>query len=116
MMRRFWLPLVAVCFPALAQAATWQKCDLTIRVFDYKWDQIHAEVLRVKAKPNTECPAEGDWIAFTPNTRDWQAQLPRKQWPRIGQRWQIRYQYLDGICKNDGNSQPCRIKNYPVLK
>ena len=115
-MWRVWMLLIVASIPYSAQAATWQKCDLTIRVFDHKFGQIHAEVLRVKAKPNTDCPAEGDLIAFTPNTRDWQSELPRKQWPRIGQQWKVRYQYLDGICKNDGNPQPCRIKNYPVFR
>ncbi len=118
-MRHVGLLLVAAVVPCWAHAATWHKCDLTLRVFDHKFGQIHAEVLHVKRvteKPETECPAEGDYIAFRPSTRDWQAELPRKQWPRIGQQWKIRYQYLDGICKNDGDSQPCRIKNYPVLK
>ncbi len=115
-MRRIALLLAAMSIPYGVQAATWQKCDLTIRVLDHKFGQVHAEVLRVRSKPKIECPAEGDLITFTPNTRDWQAELPRKQWPRIGQQWKIRYQYLDGICKNDGNSQPCRIKNYPVLR
>ena len=108
--------LLAACIPSWVQAATWEKCDLTLRVFDDKLGQIHAEVLRVKAQPNTDCPAKGDFVAFRPETRDWQTELPRKQWPRIGQQWKVRYQYLDGMCKNDGNDAPCRIEHYPVLR
>ena len=47
-MRRVGLLLVAAIAPCWAQAATWQKCDLTLHVFDHKFGQIHAEVLHVK--------------------------------------------------------------------
>ncbi len=115
-MWRIWALLAVACVPCCAHAETWQKCDLTVQVLDKKFRQIHAEVLAVKAKSQVECPAVADFIAFTPNTKDWQAELPRKQWPRIGQKWAVRYQYIDGHCKNDGDERSCRIKVYPKIK
>ena len=72
----------------------------------------------VKARPKSvsvECPAQGSLLTFTPETPDYQATLPRRQWPRKGQSLQVDYRYLDGVCKGDGNSYACRIKHYPVV-
>ena len=114
MMRVFVLLMVA-SVPVWAHAGVWQKCDLSLRVLEKTQNQIHAKVLAVKAQKNVECPVVGDDIVFTPNSKDWQSELPHKRWPRVGQKWTVRYQYLDGYCKHDGNDGPCRIKVYPKL-
>ena len=40
--------------------------------------------------------------------------LPRSAWPAMGRTVRMRYQYLDGTCKNDGTPKPCRIEHYPL--
>ncbi|MGL4768556.1 MAG: hypothetical protein ACRCV6_10845 [Formosimonas sp.] len=112
-MMRWLCATVLVLCAGSAHAGAWQKCDLTVRVLDEKWGQLHAEVLAVKAKPQVICPAVADFIAFTPETADYQSVLPRRYWPTIGQKWRVRYQYLDGFCYS---GKACTIKHYPVLK
>ena len=79
--------------------------------------QLQAEILNVSAKTATViCPEQGTTLMFMPETSDYQALLPRRSWPKKGQVVGIDYRYLDGICKGDGNSHPCRIKHYSVPK
>ena len=113
-MKRYFWPLLLALVPGLAQAGAWQKCDLTVQVVGKENQKIQAKVTQVKAKLGLECPIVDSLIAFTPETKDWQNTLPKKQWPRVGQTWKVRYQYLDGICKNDGHEKACRIEHYPV--
>lgn len=76
---------------------------------------LKARVKSVQAQPYTaQCPAEEDVIDFTPESADYQAQIARRLWPKLGQFVRMRYLYLDGVCKGDGNSRPCRIKHYPI--
>lgn len=58
---------------------------------------------------------EGTILTFTPETRDYQNDLPRRQWPKKGQSVRVDYRYLDGMCKGDGHSHACRIKHYPMV-
>lgn len=101
-----------------AQADTWQQCFLDLRiaqVIKQPYPELQAEVLKVTPKPATaECPAVGELITFVPETADYQSPLVRRHWPKKGQPMKIRYQYLDGMCKGDGNDYACRIKHYPV--
>jgi hypothetical protein len=77
--------------------------------------QLQARVLKVTPASSTvECPEVGATVVFTPEKVDYQAPLPRRQWPRKGQSVQVNYRYLDGICKGDGNEHACRIKHYPM--
>ena len=101
------------------QASTWQICHLELRIVEVlrqPYPQLQAQILKVRPKSaSVECPAQGSSLTFTPETPDYQATLPRRQWPRKGQSLQVDYRYLDGICKGDGNSYACRIKHYPVV-
>ncbi|XJV35681.1 hypothetical protein AB3464_16045 [Pseudomonas asplenii] len=111
------LALSVLCIPA--QAATWQICRLDLRVTEVvkqPYPQLQAQVLKASPQSTTvECPEVGSSITFTPETPDYQTTLPRKRWPAKGQSVQVDYRYLDGMCKGDGNSHPCRIKHYPVV-
>lgn len=110
------LALGVVCEPA--HASTWQICSLELRITEVlkqPFAQLQAQVLKATpASTSVECPEVGTTLTFTPETADYQSPLPRRQWPRKGQSVQIKYRYLDGICKGDGNDYPCRIKHYPM--
>ncbi|WP_434568674.1 hypothetical protein [Pseudomonas sp. Z3-8] len=113
----FALALAAFCAPA--QAATWQICDIQLHVTEVvkrPTPKLQAQVLKARpASPSVECPEEGAVISFIPETADDQATLPRRKWPGKGQAIRIKYRYLDGICKGDGNDYPCRIEHYPFV-
>ncbi|WLH48645.1 hypothetical protein [Pseudomonas beijingensis] len=101
------------------QASTWQICQMELRIVEVlkqPYPQLQAQVMKVRPKTSSvECPAQGSLLTFTPETPDYQATLPRRQWPGKGQSVQVDYRYLDGVCKGDGNSYACRIKHYPVV-
>jgi hypothetical protein len=99
-----------------ACAATWQICHLDVRVAPYQNgpQMLAARVLAVRSKPGVTCPAAGETIVFSPESTDYQSMLPRSAWPAVGSTVRMRYQYLDGTCKNDGNPKPCRIEHYPL--
>ncbi|WP_434563831.1 hypothetical protein [Pseudomonas sp. Z4-20] len=111
----FVLTLAALGAPV--QAATWQICDLELKVTEVvkrPTPELQVQVLKARpASPGVECPEEGAVLGFVPETADYQATLPRRQWPAKGQTVRIKYRYLDGICKGDGNDYPCRIEHYP---
>jgi hypothetical protein len=73
----------------------------------------------VQAAPAVkDCPAKGATLVFAPETADYQSMIPHKNWPKPGATINMRYQYLDGMCKGDlgpASAHPCRIKHYPVL-
>ncbi|MDO7895901.1 hypothetical protein [Pseudomonas citrulli] len=100
-----------------AQAGTWQICRLELHIVEVlknPYPQLQARVTKASpASATVECPPPGSTIRFIPETTDYQATLPRRQWPAKGQSMRIDYRYLDGICKGDGNSHACRIKHYP---
>lgn len=100
------------------QASTWQICRMEVRIVEVlkqPYPQLQGLILKVSpASPTVECPTEGSTLTFIPETTDYQATLPRRQWPRKGQSAQVNYRYLDGICKGDGNEHACRIKHYPL--
>ncbi|SEK44231.1 hypothetical protein SAMN05428989_0127 [Pseudoxanthomonas sp. GM95] len=99
-------------------AATWQICRLHVQIQairEQPTPMLKARVLQVNAGPAvTECPAVGQVIDFIPESADYQSTLPRNRWPKPGQQVRMRYQYLDGTCKNDGDPKACRIRHYPV--
>ncbi|AXA53384.1 hypothetical protein ACNT2N_21435 [Pseudomonas thivervalensis] len=101
------------------QASTWQICHMELRIVEVlkrPYPQLQAQVMKVRPKSaSVECPQQGALLTFTPETPDYQATLPRRQWPGKGQSVQVDYRYLDGMCKGDGNSYACRIKHYPVV-
>ncbi|MCJ8176217.1 hypothetical protein MRS45_08905 [Pseudomonas viridiflava] len=111
------LPLFLLCEPV--QASTWQICRMELRITDVlkkPYPTLQALVLKVRTtSPAVECPMEGTILTFTPETRDYQNDLPRRQWPKKGQSVRVDYRYLDGMCKGDGQSHECRIKHYPVV-
>ncbi|MBD0684166.1 MULTISPECIES: hypothetical protein [unclassified Pseudomonas] len=118
-MRRALLALTLLIMCAPVHAATWQICRLELRIVEVlkqPYPQLQAQVLKVSRKsPAIECPEEGTSLTFTPETPDYQATLPRRQWPGKGQSVRVDYRYLDGICKGDGNNYACRIRHYPVV-
>ncbi|QIB08360.1 hypothetical protein GZ982_27755 [Pseudomonas fluorescens] len=116
------LGLLALTLPFLCepvQASTWQICHMELRIVEVlkqPYPQLQAQIVKVTPKSSSvECPVQGSSLTFTPETPDYQATLPRRQWPTKGQSVQVDYRYLDGICKGDGHSHPCRIKHYPVV-
>ncbi|MHA6788613.1 hypothetical protein ACWA6H_13140 [Pseudomonas bijieensis] len=116
------LGLLALTLPFLCapvQASTWQICHMELRIVEVlkqPYPQLQAQIVKVTPKSSSvECPVQGSSLTFTPETPDYQATLPRRQWPAKGQSVQVDYRYLDGICKGDGHSHPCRIKHYPVV-
>lgn len=100
-----------------AHAGTWQICDMTVKVNAHLANsrEIQATVLKVKAKPEVECPKLGETISFRPERADYQTELAKKHWPKVGRTIRMRYQYLDGVCMGDGNEHQCRIKHHPML-
>jgi len=113
----FFLPLFLLCEPV--QASTWQICRMELRITDVlkkPYPTLQAQILKARpTSPAVECPMEGTILTFTPETRDYQNDLPRRQWPKKGQSVRVDYRYLDGMCKGDGHSHACRIKHYPVV-
>jgi len=111
------LTLCVLCEPV--QASAWQICGMALRITDVLKQpaaQLQATVLKVTPASSTvECPEVGATVVFTPETTDYQAPLPRRQWPRKGQSVQVNYRYLDGVCKGDGNEYACRIQHYPLV-
>ncbi|WP_077506470.1 hypothetical protein [Pseudomonas sp. A25(2017)] len=116
------LGLLALTLPFLCepvQASTWQICHMELRIVEVlkqPYPQLQAQIVKARPKSaSVECPAQGSSLTFTPETPDYQATLPRRQWPRKGQSVRVDYRYLDGVCKGDGNSYACRIKHYSVV-
>lgn len=113
----FFLPLFLLCEPV--QASTWQICRMELRITDVlkkPYPTLQAQILKARpTSPTVECPMEGTSLTFTPETKDYQNDLPRRQWPKKGQSVHVDYRYLDGMCKGDGHSHACRIKHYPVV-
>lgn len=112
----FTVMLSLLCQPVLA--SSWQICRLQLRITDVvtnPFPQLQAEILKVSAKAaSVVCPEQGTTLMFTPETSDYQTVIPRRSWPKKGQVVRIDYRYLDGICKGDGNSHPCRIQHYSL--
>jgi len=110
------LSLPLLCEPA--QASTWQICHMELRIIEVQkrpYPQLQAQVLKASPKSSTvECPTVGTTLSFIPETADYQATLPRRQWPGKGKSVKVDYRYLDGICKGDVKDYACRIKHYPV--
>ncbi|EPJ97352.1 MULTISPECIES: hypothetical protein [Pseudomonas] len=116
------LGLLALTLPFLCepvQASTWQICHMELRIVEVlkqPYPQLQAQIVKARPKSaSVECPAQGSSLTFTPETPDYQATLPRRQWPGKGQSVRVDYRYLDGVCKGDGNSYACRIKHYSVV-
>lgn len=99
-------------------AANWQVCRMEVEIIKtmtQPYPGLKGRVQSVTTQAaSTECPIRGEVIDFAPESADYQSMIPRTHWPKPGQRVRMRYQYLDGLCKNDGNSTPCRIRHYPV--
>ncbi|AMC34275.1 hypothetical protein [Janthinobacterium sp. B9-8] len=111
----FLILLLSPLITCTAHAASWQICDLEVHVNSHKKAdrQMDVSVLKRLDKSAAECPTIGEQIIFRPETADFQSELPKKYWPKSGAFIKMRYQYLDGICKDRG---PCRIKHYPLLR
>lgn len=82
------LALAVLCEPV--QASTWQMCRMDVRVTEvlkHPYPQLQAQILKATpASTSVECPEVGTTITFTPETTDYQATLPRRQWPKKGSR------------------------------
>jgi hypothetical protein len=106
------LLLAAACTPAMA--GQWQVCDLGVKVRDKQTSsqQLQTRVVSAHGQGGAECPQPGAALSFRPETPDYQAEVPRRQWPGPGRTATVRYRYLDGQCKDRG---PCRIQHYSLL-
>lgn len=113
--------LVMLVFGSVANAATghnWQICDLTVKVLKVNDRQrtLRVAVQRLEHRSaRAQCPAPGAVMEFMPETMDYQKELPRPLWPRLGEAAALQYRYLDGICHNDGHDGPCRVKHYAMM-
>lgn len=107
----------ALLIATLGYAGPWMTCNLEARVMgtaEKPFPGIRVRIISVyPQRDNVECPSPDDILTFRPERADYQAMLPRRKWPRTGSVVKLRYLYLDGICKNDGNDRPCRIEHYP---
>ena len=114
-MRSVWLTLLLAVAPVVAQAANWTVCDLTIQTRAREAKGIRAVIVGVRMTNPLTCPQVGAELGFAPETPDYQQVLPRRQWPKPGQRSQLRYRELAGWCKNDGAQGACTIRHYSML-
>lgn len=107
--------MVAACS---GHAAQWKICRIDAKAtgtVSRPYPKLQATVLRVASmQADAECPKVGDALTFIPDTADYQASVPRKRWPKAGSVFAMRYQYIDGECKNDGHPKPCRVEHYPL--
>lgn len=106
--------MLAAATTAPASAANWEICDYRVQVLEHV---AHSRTMFVKvlsAQPlrKAECSPAGTMKGFRPATRDYQGELPRRQWPKPGSTVTVRHRYLDGQCKNIG---ACRIQHYSPL-
>lgn len=110
------LMAICLCMSSPLWAGTWQNCLLDLQILAPETKgEVTGKVTKVTPRPGSaECPKRGEVISFAPEARDYQSMLPHKQWPKVGSSYRLRYIYLDGICKNDGNPKPCRIAHYPA--
>lgn len=101
---------------SVVHASQWTVCRYEIDVIgiDQAKRHLSAKLLAAKGALSPECPTLGDVLSFTPETSDYQSELPRRKWPQPGKRGSLTYRHLDGICKADGASKPCRIKHYSI--
>jgi hypothetical protein len=114
-MRCAWIALLLVLVPVFAQAASWAVCDLTIQTKASEANGIRAVIVSASETNPLTCPQAGAELGFAPETPDYQQVLPRKQWPKPGQRSHLRYRELKGWCKNDGAQGACTIRHYSIL-
>lgn len=110
--------LLSVFVTPWAYAGNWEVCRMEVEIIEtvkQPYPGLKGRVESVKAQSaSAQCPQHGEVIAFEPESADYQSMIPRKHWPKPGQRVWMRYQYLDGWCKRDGNDGPCRIEHYPM--
>lgn len=107
-----WIALAAA---APAMADSWVVCDYDVEGVRIAGSprELTVRVLRGFPRNGADCPAASGDMTFTPETANYQNNLPRAQWPKPGQRALLRYRHLDGICKPD---RPCRIVHRSILR
>lgn len=107
------LAMLLAAATAPAMAGQWKVCDLGVKVRDKQTSskQLQTRVVGTQAQGEAECPQPGAALSFRPETPDYQAEVPRRQWPKPGQTVKVRYRYLDGECKDRG---ACRIQHYSL--
>lgn len=117
-LKKICLYMLLLSLTTISYAGNWAICDLRVHIdeFDKKTQTLAAPIISVHKKESVECPEEKSQINFIPETLDYQSILKKKYWPKPGRTATIRYQYLDGICKSDGNDAPCRIKHFILRK
>lgn len=114
-MRRAGITLFLALAPVLAQAASWTVCDLTIQTMAREDRGIRAVVVAARKTNPLTCPQADVELSFAPETPDYQQVFRRKEWPKPGQRSDLRYRELQGLCKKDGNPGACIIRHYSIL-
>lgn len=115
-MRPARIALLFALAPVFAQAANWTVCDLAIQTKAREENGIRAVIVSVRKTNPLACPQAGAELGFAPETPDYQQVLPRRQWPKPGQRSHLRYRELNGWCKNDGAQGACTIRHYSIIQ
>jgi hypothetical protein len=107
--------LILLASPLLAFAGQWEICDYTVQIESSAPSGVRATVK--EAAPNNPdlCEKAGATLSFEPESENYQSMLPRKRWPKVGTAATLRYRQLVGLCKRDGDTQPCTIKHYSIL-
>lgn len=103
---------VTLASPVFAKEE-WTVCNYKVEAvrIDSTARTLTVRLLQAIGGNPHDCPAALGDMTFRPETKDYQSELARKQWPRPGQRSLLRFRYLDGNCKYAG---PCRIHHYSV--
>lgn len=110
------IAILLTFLPSVALAGQWVICDYSIKVKEITRSDLRAKVITAVAKNSETCLKQGAELSFKPETEDYQGHLPRKAWPKAGQTAKLRYRELTGFCKNDGDTKPCTIVHYSIIK
>lgn len=98
-----------------AHAANWLVCDIRIEVRKVDATGITAGIIGLPHHNPPACKTLPAALHFMPETPDYQSILPKRRWPQPGGVRLLRYRELTGLCKNDGNTQPCTIRHYSLM-
>ena len=108
-------PLILLSAFSYAKAGNqWVICnvEITIDKVSHQERTLSARVTKLIGTQAPTCPALGRQLTFTPETANYQNELPKRLWPRVGSKAKLQYRSLQGICKDRG---PCTIEHYSII-
>lgn len=109
------LMFLLLCTSFYAKAGNqWVICNVEINIDKvlHQERMLSAHVTKLIGAQAPTCPALGTQLTFTPETANYQNELPKRLWPRVGSKAKLQYRYLNGICKERG---PCTIEHYSII-